>query len=190
MKAIHELLEAFIPLKYNFTDGQECVKWAGDRLLHDEDENDEDIILLAGSTEQEEIRTLSSEILERYIDKPFLGEEYCAGKFIVHLYESYTSGSVNIQRLDTIIGWLYVHLNYPDWLVMLSRNCEYATDMEEFRKPFEDEFLYIYDIWKNTRSVDEFKGKYDRQVSDSHDATRLRAKKPWYHRLWRCIFDR
>jgi CheY-like chemotaxis protein len=190
MKAIHELLEAFIPLKYNFTNGQECLKWAEDRLLHDEEENDEDIILLAGSTEQEEIKQLSSKILERYIDKPFLEEEYCAGKFIVKLYESYTCGSVNIQRLDTIIGWLYTHLNYADWLVMLSRNCEYATDIEEFRKPFEDEFLYIYKIWKDACSVDAFKGKYDRQVSKSHDVTLLYAKKPWYRKLWRWIFTR
>jgi hypothetical protein len=187
MEAIHELLEAFIPLKYNFTKGEGCVKWAGDRLLHDEEENDEDIILLAGATEEGEIKELTSNILEKYIDKSFLEEQYCAGKFIVKLYESYKADSLNIRRLDTIIGWLYVNLGYPSWLTMLSRNCEYATDMEEFRKPYEDEFLYIYETWKNARSTDEFKKNYNRQVSNSHDATFLQ---PWYRKLWRWIFPR
>jgi len=169
MKAIKELLEAYIPFKHNFTSGQKCVKWAEDRLSYDEEENDEDIILLSASTEEREVKELSLKILERYIDKQFLEEEYCTGKFIVNLYESYKSGSVSIPRLDSIISALFVDLNYPDWLVMLSRNCEYATDMEEFRKPFEDEFLYIYETWKDAVSADEFKSKYDRKVSNRHD---------------------
>lgn len=170
MKAIHELLEAFIPLKYNFTKGQECVKWAENRLLYDEEENDEDIVLLAGSTVKEEIKELSLKILERYIDKQFLEEEYWVGKFIVKLYEWYKSGSVSIPQLDTIISWLYANFDYPNWLAMLSRNCEYAIDIEEFHKPFEDEFLHIYELWKDVVSADEFKSKYDRQISNSHDA--------------------
>ncbi len=170
MEAIHELLKAFIPLKYNSTKGQECVKWAEERLLYNEEEDDKDVILLAGATEEEEIKKLSLKLLEKYLDKRFLEEEYCAGKFLVRLYQWYKCGSVSIQRLDSIVSVLYVDLNYPDWLTMLSRNCEYAIDVEEFRKPFEDEFLYIYEIWKDAVSLDEFKSKYDRQVSNSHDA--------------------
>lgn len=169
IEAIHELLEAFIPLKYNFTKGQECVKWAEDRLLYNEEDEDKDVILLAGSTAEEEIKELSLKLLEKYLDKRFLEEEYCAGKFIVKLYEWYKSGSVSIPRLDSIISALHVDLNYPDWLTMLSRNCEHAIDVEDFRIPFEDEFLYIYETWKDAVSVDEFKSKYDRQVSNSHD---------------------
>ena len=164
MKAIRDLLEAFVPLKYNFTKGRECVKWAEDRLLYNEEENDEDIILLAGSTVDEEIKELSLKILKRYIDKQFLEEEYWVGKFIVKLYESYKSGSVSIHRLDSIIGSLYVNLNYPDWLRKLAPNCEYATDMEDFRKPFEDEFQYLYELWKDASPMDEFKSKYVRRT--------------------------
>ncbi len=190
MKAIHVLLEAFIPLKYNFTNGQECVKWAENRLLHDEEENDEDIILLSASTDEREIKELSSKILEKYIDKQFLEEEYCAGKFIVKLYELYKSGPVGIHRLDSIIGSLYSNLNYPDWLAVLSSNCEYATDMKDFRKHFDDEFSYIYKIWKNANSVGEFKEKYNRQVSSSHDVSLLNFEEPWYRKLLRWIFPR
>jgi len=187
MKTIHDLLEAFIPLKYNFPKGQDCVKWAVERLLHDEQENDKDVILLTGATMVEEIRELSLKILDRYLDKELLDEEYWAGRFIVKLYEWYKSGSVSIPQLDTIISWFYAHLDYPSWLTMLSRNCEYATDMEDFRKPLEDEFLYIYETWKDAHSLDEFERKYDRQVSNSHDATFLQ---PWYRKLWRWIFAR
>ena len=177
MNAIHDLLDAFIPLKYKFTKGQECVKWAEARLLHNEEENDRDIVLLAGATEEEEIKRLTLIILEKYIDKPFLDEEYCAGKFIVKLYESYKLGLVGIHRLEKIIDWLFNSLNSPDWLGMLCRNCEYAMDMETFRKPFEDEFLYIYETWKNANSIDEFKARYDRQVSNGHDGILLHNKK-------------
>ncbi len=93
MEAIHELLETFIPFKYNFTRGQGCVKWAEDRLLYDEEENDEDIILLSASSDEREIKELSLKILKKYIDKQFLDEEYCTGRFIVKLYEWYKSGS-------------------------------------------------------------------------------------------------
>ena len=164
MKAIKELLEAYIPLKYNFTNGQECVKWAEDRLLQDEEENNGDIVLLSVAAEEGEIKELSLKILERYIDKQFLEEEYCAGRFIVKLYESYKSGSVSIHRLDSIVGWLYVNLNYPNWLKDIAPYCEYATDMEDYRKPFENEFQYLYELWKDASSLDEFKRKYARRI--------------------------
>ena len=163
MKEIHEVLDAFIPLKYNFSHGRECVKWAEDRLLKDEEENDKEIALLAGCTDEEEIKELSLEILKKYIDKQFLDEEYCAGKFIIQLYEGYKSSSVSIQRLDSIISWLYDSFNYP-WLSELAPACEYATIGEDHRYSFENEFQYLHDLWKDSPSVEAFKKKYARGI--------------------------
>ncbi len=70
----------------------------------------------------------------------------------------FTNGTNPVQlvrRLDSIISALYVDLNYPDWLTMLSRNCEYTIDVKDFRKPFEDEFQYLYELWKDASSVEE-----------------------------------
>jgi hypothetical protein len=60
---------------------------------------------------------------------------------------------------------------------VLSSNCEYATDKEDFRKPLRDE-------------LEEFKRKYARQASNSHDVTLLHAKESSYLRLWRWIFSK
>lgn len=39
---------------------------------------------------------------------------------------------------------------------MLSRNCEYATDVESFEIPFHEEFNYIFELWKSCMSLAEF----------------------------------
>lgn len=52
---------------------------------------------------------------------------------------------------------------------MLSRSCEYATDVQGFEKPFKDEFEYIVDLWKVCNSTTEFYGLYNRNISNSHD---------------------
>ena len=143
MKAIHELLEAFIPLKYNFTKGQECVKWAEDRLLFNEEENHKDVILLAGANTEEEIKELSLKLLEKYLDKRFLDPEYFTGKFIVKLYESFKSGSVSIPRLDSIISALYVDLNYPNWTDNLKKQISEKRNQSREASP-----LICARIWK------------------------------------------
>jgi len=53
---------------------------------------------------------------------------------------------------------------------MLARNCEYATDMDFYEKPFEDEFLYISDLWSKAGTLNEFLDSYDRNISNSHEA--------------------
>ncbi len=53
---------------------------------------------------------------------------------------------------------------------MLSRNCEYATDVSIFEEPFEQEFAYIAGLWESVASRADFEAKYSRAVSDQHDA--------------------
>ena len=47
MKAILQLSDAYFLLEYGLSSGQECVKWAKERLLDGQDEDDQDVILLA-----------------------------------------------------------------------------------------------------------------------------------------------
>ena len=74
-----------------------------------------------------------------------------------------------MQSLDVILTRLYPALAYPDWLVMLSRNCEYATDVPEFVQSFEREFAYPAGLWAGADSVAEFEQRYSRATSNGHD---------------------
>ncbi|MED5595250.1 hypothetical protein [Janthinobacterium sp. P210006] len=58
---------------------------------------------------------------------------------------------------------------YPDWLVMLSRNCEYAAEVADFEQPFEDEFRYVASLWAQADSLAAFERAYSRQTSNTHD---------------------
>jgi hypothetical protein len=85
------------------------------------------------------------------------------------MYDQYRSGVLNLSELEKKIDRLYWRLDYPNWLVMLARNCEYATDVDVFIRPFEEEFKYVADLWRISDDLDEFLQKYDREISNSHD---------------------
>ena len=53
---------------------------------------------------------------------------------------------------------------------MLTRNCEYATDIPAFEEPFEREFSYIATLWAEAKIKADFDVKYSRDVSNQHDA--------------------
>ena len=98
-----------------------------------------------------------------------LDDQLAAGKYVVTLYDSYLKGKETIESLDGKLAKLYHHLGYPNWLVMLSRNCEYATDVPCFREPFEKEFAYVAGVWASVTSRAEFEAKYSRETSNQHD---------------------
>jgi hypothetical protein len=168
MKKIKNLYKAFVLYTYKLEKIETCINWAVERLENDEEEGDNNIILLAGETDPTEASNLTKRILEKYLPTATNNEVMC-GKYIIELYRKYHEGEIDIHELDSIILKLYNGLNYPDWLVMLSRNCEYATDIDAFQKPFEDEFKYIVGLWEETDSIKEFYDKYDRAVSNSHN---------------------
>jgi hypothetical protein len=51
---------------------------------------------------------------------------------------------------------------------MLSRNCEYATDVADFEQPFEREFAYIALLWAEAGSTAGFEQRYSRATSNGH----------------------
>ena len=82
---------------------------------------------------------------------------------------AYLAGRESVSSLDAIFARLYPALAYPDWLTMLSRNCEYAIDVPDFEQPFEDEFRYIASLWAQAESLAAFEREYSRQTSNCHD---------------------
>lgn len=157
MEQLTELDIAVFQLRMGFGDTGRCVDWAVERLRRDEEGDDLEVVLLA------------EVIIERYrgIERP--ADQFLAGKYIVELRAAYLAGRESVSSLDAIFTRLYPALDYPDWLVMLSRNCEYATDVADFEQPFEDEFRYIASLWAQAESLAAFERAYSRQSSNTHD---------------------
>ncbi|MEO0534623.1 MAG: hypothetical protein AAF215_12260 [Cyanobacteria bacterium P01_A01_bin.123] len=173
MEAIEQLQEIYVLHKVGLHEPKVCIDWAIERLQLDQEENDLDIILLAAATKREEVLPLTRAVLEKYCNLSTLDEQLIIGKHIVELYQKYLSKSETIKSLDCKFTRLCNDLGYPNWLVMLSRNCEYATDIPAFQECFEQEFEYIASLWSFVSSFQEFEEKYSREVSNQHDLKRF-----------------
>lgn len=173
MEAIAQLECEYLRLKVGNGDYQVCIDWAIERLLHDQEGDDLEIVLLAAATKQEVVFPLVEQIIKRYCDASILDDELVAGKYVASLRDAYLQGNETIESIDAKLTTVFRRLDYPDWLVMLSRNCEYATDMPAFEEPFEKEFAYIAGLWASVNRREEFEKIYSRAVSNQHDAKYL-----------------
>ncbi|SDG64706.1 hypothetical protein SAMN05428968_0107 [Janthinobacterium sp. YR213] len=172
MESMEQLIEleiAVFQLRMGFSRADSCVDWAVERLRLDEEGDDLEVVLLASARGRDEVLPLADVIIERYRGVQRLPEQFLAGKYIVELRAAYLAGRESVSSLDAIFTRLYPALDYPDWLVMLSRNCEYATDVANFEQPFEDEFRYIAGLWTQAESLAAFEGVYRRETSNGHD---------------------
>lgn len=170
MEAIAQLELEYFHLRYGYGNGETCVDWASERLQHDQESDDLEIVLLAGARGRDEVLALVEVIIDRYCGETRLHDEFIAGKYVAALHADYIEGRETIESVDATLSILYPKLGYPNWLVMLSRNCEYATDVPKFREPFEHEFKYIASLWASVSSKVEFDAKYSREISNQHDA--------------------
>ena len=172
MEQLTELEIAVFQLRMGFGHADRCVDWAVERLRLDQEGDDLEIVLLASARSRDEVLALAGVIIERYRGVERLDDQFLAGKYIVELRAAYLAGRESVSSLDTIFTRLYPALGYPDWLVMLSRNCEYATDVPDFEQPFEDEFHHIATLWAQAESLAAFERVYSRETSNRHDVMR------------------
>jgi len=126
--------------------------------------------LLAAATTHDEALPLVEEIVSRYIRIDSPDVQLAAGRFISRLRTEYITGTESIESLDAKIRYALLQPWVPDWLVMLTRNCEYATDIDALHEPFEKEFAYIAELWNSSSNRMEFESKYSREISNRHDA--------------------
>jgi hypothetical protein len=169
MEAIVQLEHAYFLTKVGLGSFRACIDWAIERLQKDEEGSDLDIVLLAASIEEEQAIPLVERIVSRYCASNDFDEHLAAGKYVAGLRETYFKKEETIASLDATFSKLYHCLDYPTWLVMLCRNCEYATDIPAFVKPFEEELSYIADLWESVTSRADFEARYSRVVSSQHD---------------------
>ncbi|MCC7697690.1 hypothetical protein [Janthinobacterium sp. EB271-G4-7A] len=166
MEQLTELEIAVFQLRMGFGHADSCVDWAVERLRLDQEGDDLNIVLLASARSRDEVLPLAEAIIGRYRGDARVEEEFLAGKYIVELRAAYLAGRESVQSLDAKLTRLYPALGYPDWLVMLSRNCEYAIDVSDFEQPFELEFDYIASLWAEAADVGAFERRYDRERSN------------------------
>ena len=171
MEAIAQLENNYFLFKAGLIDFQVCIDWAIERLSQDQEGDDLEIVLLAAATEVEEVAPLVEQIIARYCGKDVLDEQLVAGKYVVMLRDAYLQGQETVESIDAKLAKLYNVLGYPGWLTMLTRNCEYATDIPAFEEPFEKEFAYIANLWSAASNTVEFYAQYSRAISNQHDAT-------------------
>ncbi|UQV44159.1 hypothetical protein KIV45_20165 [Janthinobacterium lividum] len=169
MEQLTALEIAVFQLRMDFAAADRCVDWAVERLRLDQEGDDLEVVLLASARGRDEVLPLADVIIARYRGAQRLGDQFLAGKYIVELHAAYLAGRESVSSLDAIFTRLYPALDYPDWLVMLSRNCEYATDVPNFEQPFEEEFNYIATLWAQAESLAAFERAYSRQTSNGHD---------------------
>jgi hypothetical protein len=170
MQNISQLRDFYFEFRAGEARWQDCVDWAIARLRADEEGDDLDVVMLAASTHRDEAEALTKTLVERYVAPGALDDEVAAGKRIVALQLAFKNATESAISLDPKIWRVYNDSGMPPWLSMLARNCEYATDMPEFEKPFEDEFTYISSLWRDAASKEQFLLRYDPTVSKSHDA--------------------
>lgn len=172
MEQLTELENAVFQLRMGFGQAGRCVDWAVERLRLDQEGDDLDVVLLASARGRDEVLALADVIIARYRGAQRLDEQFLAGKYIVELRAAYLAGRESVSSLDAIFTRLYPALDYPDWLTMLSRNCEYAIDVPDFEQPFEDEFHYITSLWAQAEDLAAFEREYSRETSNRHDVMR------------------
>lgn len=141
------------------------IDWAISQLLNDVD--DINVALIAGSNykDEREIEAYIENILGKNNEFSDYEVEEIAGKIIVEKSKEYLNGCISILEIENIIYKFYLSID-SDWLIVLSRNAEYATDIDYFVKPFEKELKYISRLWETYPTYNEFYIHYNRDISN------------------------
>jgi hypothetical protein len=163
-----ELKENLIKILLLGESYQLCIDWAVSELMRGVE--DLNVCLLASSNLNNQIEINS--YIHNILGEGFIFSESeiheTAGRLLVNLGENYFSNETTIVEIERIIDKLYLSLKNNDWLVILSRNAEYATDVDYFKVPFEKELRYIIELWRQYPNYDDFIKNYDRLISNSN----------------------
>jgi hypothetical protein len=146
----------------------ECIEFA---LCQIEKGNLESkISILAGlnPNTKTEIKGTIECIVDEKLDETNSSKEDWVGEYLTELSDKYIRNEIGISDIDLELNHVYMKLDYPDWMATLCYNSEYATDIESYKKPFENELEYISNLWKTSKDKEEFMRRYDPDISEAH----------------------
>jgi hypothetical protein len=169
MEAINQLEYSYFLARSAGGDYRDCIDWALERLRRNEEDNDNEVIMLAASEEPEEARTFTELVLERYSGYQALDLQLAGGKYLVALRHEYLRGNQTVHTLESKLMRLYAHLQYPGWLSVLCRNCRHARTVPAYRELFDREFAYLARLWAVAATRAQFESRYNHAISLRHD---------------------
>jgi hypothetical protein len=165
-EAIAYLRHLFFRYWFYMVNASEWIDWAVERLQHNEEGDDLDIVMLAAMGRVDKPRKLIERIFEKYSGLAVSDEQLIAGKFVVLLRERYLAGLESIDSLDHHFRRIF-YSDMIDWMMELMRICEYTNALDlGYLVPFEHEFEYIAGLWAAADSVEAFKARWDPDVSE------------------------
>jgi hypothetical protein len=170
MEAITELEHSYFLAKSGGGDYRDCIDWALKRLRGNEEENDNEIALLANTSTKLEALKIAEHVIERYSGSQALDEQLAAGKYLVALRHDYQRGIETVQTLESKLNSLYERLSFPAWLSVLCRNCRYARELPLSKELFDKEFAYLARLWALANSRQQFESRYNHGISIRHDS--------------------
>ncbi len=161
---LEELLDYYYQATYLDTNYINCINWAIEQIENGIDDTNINILAGLNPDNQTEVQEYIEKIIQKVIVPDDYDIETWAGKFIVLTGEKYLKNEIDISEFDEILSKLYYNLEYPHWMGMLSRNCEYATDIDGFKEPFLNELNCIMDSWRGSNNLEDFyKKNFDRR---------------------------
>jgi hypothetical protein len=169
MEAINQLEYSYFLARSAGGDYRDCIDWACERLLRNEEGDDPDVFMLAACEEPEEARTFAELVIERYSGFQSLDDELAGGKYLVALRHEYLRGNETVHTLESKLQRLYEHLQHPSWLSVLCRNCRHARNAAAYQELFDSEFAYLTRLWAVATSRTQFDSRYNRRISARHD---------------------
>ena len=176
-EAMAHIQDLFFRYWFYMVNASEWIDWAVERLQHNEEGDDLDIVMLAAMGRVDKPRKLIERIFQKYSGLAVSDEQLIAGKFVVLLRERYLAGSESIDSLDHQFRRIF-YSDMIEWMMDLMRICEYANVLDlGYLVPFEREFEYIAGLWSEADSVEAFKAHWNPDLSE-----RTTRYSPGWHR--------
>lgn len=145
---------------------QQYVDWAVSELLRGVDNIDVCLLASTVSNNNDEINLYIKNILGQNSGFSLSEIHEATGRIILDTGEKYYNHQISIIEIEKVIGKLYLSIEENDWLVILARNAEYATDIDYFTTHFENELKYIMSLWRDYPVYSDFIQNYDRNISN------------------------
>lgn len=164
-----DLVDCLLSARYLGTGYAPCIEWAAERRAAGESSPALSALAEREPGDATAIRKDCEQILgmDPLADQDTLLE--WAGRYLVRAGRLFAEGSLGLEHIQGPIAKITEILGKPDWLVILARNCEYASGLPAYRAAFEAELKYLSRLWSHSPGIADFLRAYDQRVSSKHN---------------------
>ncbi len=164
-----DLVDALFSARHLGTGYASCLEWAAERIA----EGDSSPALRALAGREPGDATVIRKDCELILGMDAIADQDMvlewAGRYLAKAGRLFAEGSLGLERIQGPIAKITELLGKPDWLVILARNCEYASGLPAYRAAFEAELKYLSRLWSHAQGIADFLRAYDQRVSSKHN---------------------